>query len=96
MDKNSLITIFVFFLLSNQLYNIVWEIVKSTFYIVLIILGLNYINPRLANTLKKYLINFINLDKTFIKTILSSINIQAKNVMKNIKPKDEQKIPKDE
>ena len=86
MDKNALITIFVFFLLSNQLYNIVWEIGKSIFYIVLIIVGLSYINPSLSDTLKKYLINFINLDKTFVKTILGTFNNQAKNILNNINP----------
>lgn len=86
MDKNALITIFVFFLLSNQLYNIVWEIGKSLFYIVLIIVGLSYINPSLSETLKKYLVNFINLDKTFVKTMLGTFNNQAKNILNNIKP----------
>lgn len=88
MDKKSLITIFVFFLLSNQLYNIVWEIGKAIFYIVIIIFGLNYLNPNLSDSLKKYIINFINLDKTFIKTILGTINNQAKNIFNNIKPTD--------
>tara|TARA_B110000977_G_C11071147_1_gene489598 strand:+ start:287 stop:568 length:282 start_codon:yes stop_codon:yes gene_type:complete len=87
MDKKSLITIFVFFLLSNQLYNIVWEIGKAIFYVVLIIFGLNYLNPELSDSLKKYIINLINLDKTFIKTILGSINNQARNIFNNIKPK---------
>ena len=91
MDKNSIITIFVFFLLSNQLYNIVWEIGKSIFYIVLIIFGLNYINPTLFNNLKKYLVNFINLDKTFVKSMLGNINNHAKNIINNIKPKDKKK-----
>ena len=91
MDKNALITIFVFFLLSNQLYNIVWEIGKSIVYIVLIIIGLSYINPGLSETLKKYLINFINLDKTFVKTMIGGINNQAKNLLNNIKPKDSKK-----
>ena len=86
MEKNALITIFVFFLLSNQLYNIVWEIGKSLFYIVLIIVGLSYINPSLSETLKKYLVNFINLDKTFVKTMLGTFNNQAKNILNNIKP----------
>lgn len=86
MDKKSLITVFVFFLLSNQLYNIVWEIGKSVFYIVLVIFGLNYLNPELSDTLKNYLTNFINLDKTFIKTLLGTVNNQAKNILNNIKP----------
>ena len=94
MDKNTLITIFVFFLLSNQLYNIVWEIGKSIFYIVLIIIGLSYINPGLSETLKKYLVNFINLDKTFVKTMLGTINNQAKNIFNNIKPTEGKKSKK--
>lgn len=89
MDKKSLITVFVFFLLSNQLYNIAWEIGKSVFYIILIIFGLNYLNPELSDTFKNYLTNFINLDKTFVKTILGTINNQAKNILKNIKPKED-------
>lgn len=94
MDKNALLTIFVFFLLSNQLYNIVWEIGKSIFYIVLIIFGLSYINPGLSETLKKYLINFINLDKTFVKSMLGNINNHAKNILNNIKPKEDKKDKK--
>lgn len=85
MDKNSLILIFVFFLLSNQLYNIVWEISKSLVYILVTIIGLNYLNPELSKKLKKYLINFINLDKTFILTNVNNVSNIAQNILNNIK-----------
>jgi hypothetical protein len=74
MEKNTLITIFVFFLLSNQLYKIFWEILKALLYLYAIVIGLNYINPAVAGTLKKYLSFILQFDKNIFQIVLSNIS----------------------
>lgn len=77
MEKKTLITIFVFFLLSNQLYKIFWEILKALLYLYAIIIGLNYLNPSLGGTLKKYLSFVLQFDKNIFQVLLSKISSEA-------------------
>jgi hypothetical protein len=74
MEKNTLITIFVFFLLSNQLYKIFWEILKALLYLYAIVIGLNYINPAVAGTLRKYLSFILQFDQNIFQILLSNIS----------------------
>ena len=86
MEKKTLITIFVFFLLSNQLYKIFWEILKALLYLYAIIIGLNYLNPSLGGTLKKYLSFVLQFDKNIFQILLSKISSEAIKFFNN-KPK---------
>lgn len=78
MEKNTLITIFIFFLLSNQLYKIFWEILKALLYLYAIVIGLNYINPAVAGTLKKYLSFILQFDQNIFQVLLSNITGEIK------------------
>ena len=83
MEKNTLITIFIFFLLSNQLYKIFWEILKALLYLYAIVIGLNYINPAVAGTLKKYLSFVLQFDQNIFQIILSNISGELKKFFGN-------------
>jgi hypothetical protein len=76
MEKNTLITIFVFFLLSNQLYKIFWEILKALIYLYAIVIGLNYINPAVSGTLRKYLSFILQFDQNIFQILLSNISTE--------------------
>ena len=97
MDSKLLLTLFVFFLLSNQLYNIIWEILKSIVYLMGILFGLNYLNPELAQNIRTYITNFISLDQAFINNIATTASSVAGNLLKssaNISEKKEEKKSK--
>lgn len=83
MDSKLLLTLFVFFLLSNQLYKIVWEILKSIVYLMGILFGLNYLNPELAQNIRTYITNFISLDQAFINNIATTATSVAGNLLKS-------------
>ena len=78
MTTRLLITIFILFLLSNNLYSIVWDIIKSFFYLVLMLIGLNFINEPLAKTIQSYLIKLISLDPSLIIATTQNISESAK------------------
>ena len=61
MDKNTLLLIFVLFLLSSQLWSITWNIGVSAFYIIIIIIVLNYVNPDSSIAMRSTIIRIINL-----------------------------------
>ena len=83
MSKEIIIFIFIMFLLSNNLYNIVWDIIKSLFYLVLALVGINFLNPSLATMIKKHIVNIINLDQAFVKKTISNIKDSASEIIKN-------------
>ena len=62
MDKNTLLLIFILFLLSSQLLSITWDIGKATIYIAIILLILNNISPESAIIIKNMFSRVINLD----------------------------------
>jgi hypothetical protein len=78
MTTRLLITIFILFLLSNNLYSIVWDIIKSFFYLVLMLIGLKFINEPLAKTIQSYLIKLISLDPSLIIATTQNISESAK------------------
>lgn len=96
MDSKLLLTLFVFFLLSNQLYRIIWEILKSIVYLMGILFGLNYLNPELAQNIRTYITNFISLDQAFISNIATTASSVAGNLLKSsadiTKEKKEKKV----
>ena len=83
MSKEIIIFIFIMFLLSNNLYNIVWDIIKSLFYLVLALVGINFLNPSLATMIKKHIINIINLDQAFVKKTIINIKDSASEIINN-------------
>lgn len=83
MSKEIIIFIFIIFLLSNNLYNIIWDIIKSLFYLVLALIGINFLNPSLATMIKKHIINIINLDQAFVKKTIINIKDSASEIIKN-------------
>jgi len=74
MDKNTLLFIFILFLLSSQLLNISWDIGKGSIYIVITLLVLNTISPDTSDLIKSILIRIINFDTSIFKDILSLIS----------------------
>ena len=66
MDQNTLITIVIFFLLSNQLWNIFWDIGKALFYIVCVLIGLKVIKPELSIQVQNYIERIIRLDNSLV------------------------------
>lgn len=68
MDQNTLFTIVILFLLSKHLWNIFWDIGKSLFYIVCIVIGLNVINPELSLQLQNYIEKIITLDTSILSS----------------------------
>ena len=83
MSKEIIIFIFIMFLLSNNLYNIVWDIIKSLFYLVLALVGINFLNPSIGTIIKKHIVNIINLDQAFIKKTINNIKDSASEMIKN-------------
>ena len=74
MDKNTLLLIFILFLLSSQLLSITWDIGKASIYIVIILLILNSISPETATIIKNIFSRIINLDFSLITSALSTIS----------------------
>lgn len=74
MDKNTLLLIFILFLLSSQLLSITWDIGKASVYIVIILLILNSISPETATTIKNIFSRIINLDFSLITSLLSTVS----------------------
>jgi len=74
MDEKTLLTIFVLILISSQLWTIVWDIGKSAFYLVVLLIVLTYINPDTAETVKGYGRRLLNLDSKLLTDALSSIS----------------------
>jgi hypothetical protein len=66
MDQNTLFTIVIFFLLSNQLWNIFWDIGKALFYIVCVLIGLKVIKPELSIQVQNYIERIIRLDNSLV------------------------------
>jgi hypothetical protein len=73
--KANILIILFLFIFSSKLLNIITDICKSLIYLILIIYGLNYINPLLANKIKEIITDFINIDTNgyFIKESLSKL-----------------------
>ena len=82
MSKEIIIFIFIMFLLSNNLYNIVWDIIKSLFYLVVALICINFLNPSLATMIKKHIVNIINLDQAFVKKTINNITDSASEIIK--------------
>jgi len=73
MDKNTLLLIFILFLLSSQLLSITWDIGKATIYIAIILLILNNISPETAIIIKNMFSRVINLDSSLITGTLAAV-----------------------
>lgn len=67
--------IILFFMFSNKIIDIFWDIAKSLLYLILILFSLNLINPTLSIKLRDIIMDLINIDSenNFIKDVLSKI-----------------------
>jgi hypothetical protein len=72
MDRKTLITIFVLFLISSQLWSMVWDIGKGVIYILLLIFALNYLNPAVADEMKNIFKKIVSLDFSFATKYITS------------------------
>jgi len=71
MDKNTLIFIFILFLVSSQLWAITWSIGTALMYIVGAIVILNIVSPDSAEAIKEFVIKVVSLDSSLIINGLS-------------------------
>ena len=74
MDKNTLLLIFVLFLVSSYLWNISWNIALSFIYLIIVLSVLNVINPESAFSLRSILTRIINLDSSLLFEVLSTLS----------------------
>ena len=74
MSKNTLLLLFIIALFSSQLWGITWNIGTSAFYLIIIIIILNYLNPDSGAVVQENATKIINLDFSLIKYIFSSIS----------------------
>jgi len=91
--KETILIILILFMFSSKILDIVLDIGKSLIYLILIIYGVNYLNPILGKKIKEIINDFINIDSDsyFIKdtlskistNILNSINSEQPNLAKN-------------
>ncbi len=92
--KGTILIIFILFMFSSKILDITWDIGKSLFYLILIIYGINYLNPELANKIKEIIIDLINIDSNgfFIKDTLSKLSSNVLNVIKT----EQDMVPKND
>jgi hypothetical protein len=85
---SSVLLLFLFLVFSSKLWEIFLDIIKSLFYIILIIFGVNLINPEFGNKIKNTIVNFISYDNDTIKNtitnVVSNITNQNKESIKKI------------
>lgn len=79
--KGTLLIILILFMFSSKILDITWNIGKSLIYLILIIYGINYLNPILGKKIKEIINDFINIDSNsyFIKDTLSKISTNILN-----------------
>jgi hypothetical protein len=79
--KETILIILILFMFSSKILDIVLDIGKSLIYLILIIYGVNYLNPILGKKIKEIINDFINIDSDsyFIKDILSKISTNILN-----------------
>ena len=84
MDKKTLLTIFIFFIIGNQLWNIIWDVLKALFYIIVILTGLNYLNPEISKNIRDTLKSILNLDTNLLKNYTSVISKTVLNLLGSV------------
>jgi hypothetical protein len=69
------ILIILFFMFSNKLIDIFWDIAKSILYLIILIFGLNIINPNLSTKLRNIITDLIDIDSenNFLKDVLNKL-----------------------
>lgn len=90
------ILIILFFMFSNKLIDIFWDIAKSLLYLILLIFGLNIINPTLSTKLRSWIMDLIDIDsennflKDALMRIYNMLKIYIQDSVNNINTKSEQ------
>ena len=82
-SKGTILIILILFMFLPKIYNIVLNIVKQLFFLILIINGIKYFNPQISKQIKEIIIGLINIDSNgyFIKDILSKISGNVLNIV---------------
>ncbi len=90
-SKGTILIVLILFMFSSRLLDITWDIGKSLIYLILIIYGINYLNPSLANKIKEIIIEFIDINSNgnFIKNTLSKLST---NILNGIKSEEKPNI----
>ena len=90
-SKGTILIVLILFMFSSRILDITWDIGKSLIYLILIIYGVNYLNPSLAKKIKEIITDFINIDSNgyFIKDTLSKL---SSNVLSGIKSDEKPNI----
>lgn len=76
-NKESIILlIFILIMFSSKLWNITFDILKSFIYVILIIYFVSLFDKSIAETIKKFINNFYNIESedNFLRIILSKIS----------------------
>lgn len=83
--KGTILIVLILFMFSSRILDITWDIGKSLIYLILIIYGINYLNPSLARKIKEIITDFINIDSNgyFIKDTLSKLSTNVLNGIKS-------------
>jgi hypothetical protein len=97
MDRKTLITIFVLFLISSQLWSMLWDIGKGVIYILLLIFALSYLNPSVADEMKNIFKKIISLDFSFATKYITTGAKYIGDFLRNkISPKQKDLIPQEQ
>jgi hypothetical protein len=82
--KGTVLIVFILFMFSSRLLDIAWDIGKSLIYLIIIIYGVNYLNPSLASKIKEIITDFINIDSNgyFIKDTLAKLSTDVLSEIK--------------
>jgi len=91
MDYKFIVTIIILILISNQLWNIAWDIGKGGFYILLLLIILTYLDPTTGEKTKEFIKKIINFDFSFITNIMSSISFFILSVFNKLPKNNDEK-----
>ena len=85
MDQKLFLIILIIFLLSNEFFFVIKNILKYGIYLIFILYIIKIISPELSNKIKSYIIDFLDDEKSshFFSSILSSGATTIKNIVFN-------------
>lgn len=72
MDKNTLFIIIIFFLISNRLFKVLWDVIRGILYLLILLIGLKSLNKDLFIQVKCIVKKLLSLDLNLMMDILSN------------------------
>lgn len=72
MDKNTLFIIIIFFLISNRLFKVLWDVIRGVLYLLILLIGLKSLNKDLFIQVKCIVKKLLSLDLNLMMDILSN------------------------